>query len=868
MQTGLQRSVFLSWVRNANCSDVGIVGAATLEFRRLSKKCLGFWTTETGPTPRREAMAHGRRSWAWRVLAFVALPELASAFIEEIFQQFGAGGGQQFHFQMGDGNVFEMGGVIIDSGFRSLDSGRRPGMTKKRSDDAVALKRSENLVRNLPRCLRAPSNVASDRQDISLHVHQLAVGDHPGKKSGLALLLPEEVPVGAWTFSMLPPGHEQPILAKVKPATPGCPTLLTSQQWEDLKVWTQLCLEIARCDRSCPLHQCFDQPMLTLWKDRSGKWLPAERTEVPDDKDLPERSFWLLAPLASADESAKEISWSSLSWALAALAQFRESSCWLSMPRAWLEKLDPLPETAVALDEAVVLGPMPSSSRGSDVKGLCIDLEVKASEAGAATFIGYKFSRVAVNAAIDPEFTKVHRSLLQERLELELKAEDCELMPLSSGALQVLRCLPSLLWRLEFVALMQEMPMLCDGLLQTALPSALGEAMTHSKVLSLPFQPSHPQWSKRFCYERMELMGDAVLKLMACTHAAAALPKANEGQLSSVAQWCETNKWLRQVNEKTIQVGSYLLLESFRPKERLSKLRQGRVPQKVAADAVEAAIGAVFGCAAGAITEAAEPLRPGASSLCLASGMDASWKIFRILAQNGPSTEYESMDIKAAFAAPLCQNFQDAALAGLSSLGLSGLSDGTDSNAAEQVNKAFGYRFRNPKLLAALRATSTGARSVGFQRLEFLGDAVLLVCVCCHIMQVYPDFDEGQLSQALHAFICNKYLSRKLLRRFGEVQSFASVFFPRETSPQRLLLPSHMDEVLASEVETDIGVRKEAPQGAPGKFVADGYEAFSQGQGELSLSEVASCPSPLARKREPKAHAEASLDRRSTVASV
>ena len=34
---------------------------------------------------------------------------------------------------------------------------------------------------------------------------------------------------------------------------------------------------------------------------------------------------------------------------------------------------------------------------------------------------------------------------------------------------------------------------------------------TLKQVLSLPFQPSHPQWSKRFCYERMELMGDAAL---------------------------------------------------------------------------------------------------------------------------------------------------------------------------------------------------------------------------------------------------------------------------------------------------------------------------------------------------------------------
>ena len=60
--------------------------------------------------------------------------------------------------------------------------------------------------------------------------------------------------------------------------------------------------------RSCPLHQCFGQPMLTLWKaslplivacwwsafqadergqDRSGKWLPAQRTEVQSDKDAP-----------------------------------------------------------------------------------------------------------------------------------------------------------------------------------------------------------------------------------------------------------------------------------------------------------------------------------------------------------------------------------------------------------------------------------------------------------------------------------------------------------------------------------------------------------------------------------------------------
>lgn len=50
-----------------------------------------------------------RRSSFVLVLLSLNLP-LAVAFIEEIFSQFGAGGGQQFHFQMGGGHPFQMGG--------------------------------------------------------------------------------------------------------------------------------------------------------------------------------------------------------------------------------------------------------------------------------------------------------------------------------------------------------------------------------------------------------------------------------------------------------------------------------------------------------------------------------------------------------------------------------------------------------------------------------------------------------------------------------------------------------------------------------------------------------------------------------------
>eukprot|EP00438_Fugacium_kawagutii_P023038 Skav202648 [mRNA] locus=scaffold2784:107826:110098:+ [translate_table: standard] len=57
-----------------------------------------------------EGMAPGD---SWRTLRWLLLLSFlrpAASFIEEIFQQFAAGGGQQFHFQMGDGGAFEMGG--------------------------------------------------------------------------------------------------------------------------------------------------------------------------------------------------------------------------------------------------------------------------------------------------------------------------------------------------------------------------------------------------------------------------------------------------------------------------------------------------------------------------------------------------------------------------------------------------------------------------------------------------------------------------------------------------------------------------------------------------------------------------------------
>lgn len=71
------------------------------------------------------------------------------------------------------------------------------------------------------------------------------------------------------------------------------------------QVWSQLCLELSRSERSCPLHPALQQASLTAFKDRAGRWLLHPEPTVDVDVDLPERSYWLLAPLEVPQEAVR-----------------------------------------------------------------------------------------------------------------------------------------------------------------------------------------------------------------------------------------------------------------------------------------------------------------------------------------------------------------------------------------------------------------------------------------------------------------------------------------------------------------------------------------------------------------------------------
>lgn len=87
-----------------------------------------------------------------------------------------------------------------------------------------------------------------------------------------------------------------------------------------------------------------------------------------------------------------------------------------------------------------------------------------------------------------------------------------------------------------------------------------------------------------------------------------------------------------------------------------------------------------------------------------------------------------------------------------------------DAGKTAELEERIGYRFRDAGLLAeALRHASMrgeDADAYSYQRLEYLGDAVLNLCVAELTYHRFPEAGEGELSKVRSAVINNRNLSR------------------------------------------------------------------------------------------------------------
>eukprot|EP00435_Cladocopium_sp_Y103_P018463 s3868_g4.t1 len=247
--------------------------------------------------------------------------------------------------------------------------------------------------------------------------------------------------------------------------------------------------------------------------------------------------------------------------------------------------------------------------------------------------------------------------------------------------------------------------------------------------------------------------------------------------LAEDLDWASKQSW---------DLAQYILLEAFRPKDLLAGLRRGTAPQKVVADAMEAVLGAVFR-SAGA---------PGdTSSTGLSKGIAETWRIF------GDQTSKIQQE-------SFIPDFKAAALAALSALRPTALTADELQAAKDAANYhqlqdkmllwCMHFVTRRVELLGALRANASGTRSTSFERLEFLGDAVMQVMVSWHVMELFPEFDEGELSDTQQALVCNYYISRKLVRNFDEA-GLLHVFFPGAQSPLRSPLQKFLKVVRGQE---------------------------------------------------------------------
>lgn len=84
-----------------------------------------------------------------------------------------------------------------------------------------------------------------------------------------------------------------------------------------------------------------------------------------------------------------------------------------------------------------------------------------------------------------------------------------------------------------------------------------------------------------------------------------------------------------------------------------------------------------------------------------------------------------------------------------------------------QAEKKLGCRFRDPALLrGALTHPSTGKEGRIFERLEFLGDAVLSLLLSHHLYQKYPDLPPGGLTR-LRASTVNRTKLAQAAKHLG-----------------------------------------------------------------------------------------------------
>lgn len=263
-------------------------------------------------------------------------------------------------------------------------------------------------------------------------------------------------------------------------------------------------------------------------------------------------------------------------------------------------------------------------------------------------------------------------------------------------------------------------------------------------------------------YERLELLGDSVLKLASTIRLFADNPYANEGWMHAERTEIIKNETLTGL-ARDFALQHYLRVEKENLKEwtppgRDRIIQKKAITDKGMADVMEALCGLFF--VHGAASDTTKFVKPGYDI-----GM-RFLEVTGILKGKEPTKDelllsmIHSLKPKGS-ARPKSTEPQHWP------------EDERESTGRTRIAKLeslLGYRFIHKKLLLCALTHSSyddgqGAYFENFQRLEFLGDAVLDLCVSKYLFERYPNLGPGMLTDLKGAAVQNENFGRIALER-------------------------------------------------------------------------------------------------------
>ena len=321
-----------------------------------------------------------------------------------------------------------------------------------------------------------------------------------------------------------------------------------------------------------------------------------------------------------------------------------------------------------------------------------------------------------------------------------LQINECSVLGLPPHLAQMIVLLPSLLFEIQLAFKAQ---LACLGPLASL---RVDNSTIITRALCAP-------GVTRFDFERLEFIGDSLLKFLSSVQLFCHQPTSTAGELSQVRNDLVSNETLRS---KAIQLdlAKFISTEEFSGQwPLLAKLHSAQVREsssKLPADVVEAIIGAAFH-----------------DSGCDLARLDST---VRALALFLPERKW---DLPAAM---------------LSLLPTLSTTTALNASKISQVESILAYDFTDKTLLASAltHPSSFGSGIPHYDRLEFLGDAIIDIIVKTQLYNSPRDFNEGEMSMRT-ATLVNKNIFAYLATKACWVEEHDDVTTDWETKTPKIV---------------------------------------------------------------------------------